>query len=215
MSINVVIADDHEILVAALKSALTVEPDIEVVGTVHDGAALLALVAQLKPAVAVVDIGMPGMNGIEATERLAAKHSTTRVVILSAYGDKRFVLEAINAGAAGYVVKSSAADELPRAIRAVAQGNTYLCPEVAGAVADAARSRGQAHAGRESAVLAPRERVIVRLLSEGKSSLQIAGELHISVATVDTHRRNIMRKLEMHNVAELTRYAIREGLTSV
>ena len=215
MSITVVIADDHEILVAALHSALAVEPDFDVVGTAHDRGALIALVAQLNPDVAIVDIGMPGMNGIEATERLAAKNSTTRVVILSAYGDKRFVLEAMNAGAAGYVVKSSAADELPRAIRAVAQGKTYLCPEVAGAIADAARTRGQAHAGRESAVLAPRERVIVRLLSEGKSSLQIAGELHISVATVDTHRRNIMRKLEIHNVAELTRYALREGITDL
>jgi two-component system NarL family response regulator len=216
MSITVVIADDHQILVAALQSALAVEPDITVVGTAHDGDELLALVAQARPDVAIVDIGMPGVNGIEATQRLSAGSSATKVLILSAYDDKRFVLEAMNAGAAGYVVKSSAADELPRAIRAVALGRTYLCPEVAGAVADAMRGRGNAHAGQAGhadIALAPRERVIVRLLAEGRSSVQIAAELSISPSTVDTHRRNIMRKLDIHNVADLTRYAIREGIT--
>lgn len=213
MSIRVVIADDHQILVAALQSALAVEPDITIVGTAHDGEALLTLVAQVKPDVAVVDIGMPGINGIEATQRLTAKGAAARVVILSAYGDKRFVLDAMNAGAAGYVVKSSAADELPRAIRAAALGQTYLCPEVAGALAEAVRARTHSHAGQVDTSLAPRERVIVRLLAEGKSSVQIADELCISPNTVDTHRRNVMRKLDLHNVADLTRYAIREGLT--
>jgi two-component system NarL family response regulator len=159
-----------------------------------------------------MDISMPGMNGIEATQRVTSRNPATKVVVLSAYDDRHFVLEAIRAGAAGYVVKSSATEELPRAIRAAAQGQTYLCPEVAGIIADAARAGGGADVRPPVSALAPRERVIVRLLAEGKTSTQIAAELHIAVSTADTHRRNIMRKLGTHNVADITRYAIREGI---
>ncbi len=141
MSIRVVIADDHRILVAALRTMLASEADIAVVGEAGDGAALLEPVAEAAPDVVVMDIGMPGMNGIEATQQLRTERPETRVIVLSGYSDKRFVLEALNAGAAGYVIKASAADELPRAIRAVAKGKTYLCPEVASAVVDLARAR--------------------------------------------------------------------------
>jgi DNA-binding NarL/FixJ family response regulator len=213
LSIRVVIADDHRILVAALQAMLTAEPDIAVVGTAYDGAALLDLVAKTKPDVVIMDIGMPGINGLEATQRLVIADFATKVVMLSGYSEKRFVLEALNAGAAGYIVKSSAADELPRAIRAVVNGQTYICPEVAGAVVDSMRGAGKSRAKTAAPSLAPRERVIVRLLAEGKTSAQIAKELRIATSTVDTHRRNIMRKLDMRNVAEITRYAIREGIT--
>lgn len=216
MSIRVAIADDHQILVASLKAMLATEPDIAVVGTAGDGAALLELVAQLKPEVVIMDIGMPRMNGLEAMERLAAAGSSARVIVLSGFSDKHFVLDALEAGAAGYVVKSSTADELARSIRAVARGQNYLCPEVAGAVVETARTgrKSRVKGAAAGARLTPRERVIVRLLAEGRNSAQIAAALHIAASTVATHRRNIMRKLQMHNVAEIVRYALREGMAA-
>ena len=214
MRIRVVLADDHQILVAALQAMLAGEPDIAVVGTANDGVALLELVAKSKPDVVIADIGMPRMNGLEAIQRMAAAGSAARVIVLSGYSDKRFVLEAVNSGAAGYVVKTAAAEELARAIRTVAQGNIYLCPQVAGAVVESVRAKSKSRPRGAAPRLAPRERTIVRLLAEGKSSAQIAAELSIAASTVDTHRRNIMRKLDMHNVTEITRYAIREGITT-
>jgi len=213
MSIRVVIADDHQILVAALQAMLACEPDIIVVGTAGDGAALLALVAEVKPDVVIMDIDMPGMTGIDATRRLVAEAPSTQVVVLSCYSDKRFVIEAINAGATGYVLKSATANELPRAIRSVAHGQTYLSPDVAGAVVETMRATDKSSVRAAAPRLGPRERMIVGLLAEGKSSAQIAAQLNIALSTVDTHRRNIMHKLDVHNLAELTRYAIREGLT--
>ncbi len=213
MSIRIVLADDHKMILAALRSMLEKEKDIAVVGDAADGAALLELVARTEPEIAVVDVGMPGMNGIEATQRLIAGRPGIRVIALSAYSDKRFVLEMLNAGAKGYLIKASAGDELPRAIRAVAQGQTYLCPEVAAVLVDAARGKSMLQVN-TAAKLGRRELEVLVLLAEGKSSSVIAARLHIAPSTVEVHRRNIMRKLDLHNVAELTRYAIREGLTS-
>lgn len=213
MSIRIVLADDHKMILAALRSMLEKEIDIDVVGEAGDGAALLEVVARTTPDVAVVDIGMPGMNGVEATRRLLAGRPRLKVIALSAYDDKRFVLEMLNAGAKGYLVKASAGDELPRAIRAIAQGRTYLCPEVAGAIVEAARDKTSL-AGNSAVHLGRREREVLALLAEGKSSSEIAARMHIAASTVEVHRRNIMRKLDLHSVAELTKYAIREGLTS-
>jgi DNA-binding NarL/FixJ family response regulator len=213
MGIRIVLADDHKLILAALRSMLEKESDIAVVGEAGDGAGLLDLVSRTEPDVAVVDVGMPGMNGIEATQRLLAQRPDIRVIALSAYSDKRFVLEMLNAGAKGYVIKASAGDELPRAIRAVAQGQTYLCPEVAAVLVDAARRKTTLH-GNSGTKLGRRELEVLALLAEGKSSAAIAARLHIAPSTVEVHRRNIMRKLDLHTVAELTKYAIREWLTS-
>lgn len=213
MNIRVVLADDHKMILAALRSMLEKETDIAVVGEAGDGAALLELVVRTAPDVAVVDIGMPGMNGIEATQRLLAGQPRLKVIALSAYSDKRFVLEMLNAGAKGYLVKASAGDELSRAIRAIVQGRTYLCPEVAGTIVEAARGKTSL-AGHAGANLGRREREVLALLAEGNSSTEIAARMHIAASTVEVHRRNIMRKLDLHSVAELTKYAIREGLTS-
>jgi len=180
---------------------------------VSKAAAAVLDAAGATPDVAVVDIGMPGMNGVEATRRLLAGRPRLKVIALSAYDDKRFVLEMLNAGAKGYLVKASAGDELPRAIRAIAQGRTYLCPEVAGAIVEAARDK-TSPAGNSAVHLGRREREVLALLAEGKSSSEIAARMHIAASTVEVHRRNIMRKLDLHSVAELTKYAIREGLTS-
>ena len=213
MNIRIVLADDHKMILAALRSLLEKEIDFTVVGEAEDGTALLALVERTAPDVAVVDVGMPGMNGIEATRRLLATRPLVKVIALSAYSDKRFVLEMLEAGAKGYLIKASAGDELPRAIRAIAQGQTYLCPEVAGAIVDAARGKSSGTAN-AAAKLGRREREVLGLLAEGKSSSEIAARMHIAASTVEVHRRNIMRKLDLHSVAELTKYAIREGLTS-
>ena len=213
MSIRIVLADDHKMILAALRSLLEKEIDIAVVGEAGDGEALLELVARTAPDVAVVDIGMPGMNGIEATRRLLAARPLLKVIALSAYSDKRFVLEMLEAGAKGYLIKASAGDELPRAIRAIAQGQTYLCPEVAGTIVEAARGKSSRE-GSATAKLGRREREVLALLAEGNISSEIAARMHIAPSTVEVHRRNIMRKLDLHSVAELTKYAIREGLTS-
>ncbi len=213
MSIRVVLADDHQMILTALRSMLEKEIDIAVVGEAGGGAALLEVVMRTQPDVAVVDIAMPGMNGVEATRRLLAGRPHLQVIALSAYSDKRFVLEMLNAGAKGYLIKASAGDELPRAIRAIAQGQTYLCPEVAGAIVEAVRGK-TSPAGSVGANLGRREREVLALLADGKSSSEIAARMHIATSTVDVHRRNIMRKLDLHSVAELTKYAIREGLTS-
>ena len=213
MSIRIVLADDHKMILAALRSLLEKEIDIAVVGEAGDGAALLELVERTAPDIAVVDVGMPGMNGIEATRRLRAARPDLKVIALSAYSDKRFVLEMLDAGAKGYLIKASAGDELPRAIRAIAQGQTYLCPEVAGTIVEAARGKSSPEVN-AAAKLGQREREVLALLAEGKSSSEIAARMHIAASTVEVHRRNIMRKLDLHSVAELTEYAIREGLTS-
>jgi DNA-binding NarL/FixJ family response regulator len=212
-SIRVVLADDHRMILAALRAMLDKEADIAVVGEASDGLALLELVAQEAPDVAVVDIGMPGMNGIEATRRMISAWPRLNVIALSAYTDKRFVLEMLNAGARGYLVKASAGDELARAIRAIVQGRTYLCPEVAGAVVEAMRGKPPLTGGGTGVKLGQREREVLALLAEGKSSPEIAARMHIAASTVEVHRRNIMLKLDLHSIAELTKYAIREGLT--
>ena len=155
---------------------------------------------------------MPGMNGIEATRRMISAQPRLNIIALSAYTDKRFVLEMLNAGARGYLVKASAGDELARAIRAIVQGRTYLCPEVAGAVVEAMRGKSPLTGG-TGVKLGQREREVLALLAEGKSSPEIAARMHIAASTVEVHRRNIMLKLDLHSIAELTKYAIREGLT--
>jgi DNA-binding NarL/FixJ family response regulator len=157
-----------------------------------------------------MDIGMPGMNGIETTRRLVAACPGVKVIALSAYSDQRFVLDMMRAGASAYVTKAEAGDELLRAINAVRQNRNYFCPDVANVVAGALSSGGDQ--GKLSAQLGARERQVLQLVAEGCTSAQIADQLHIAASTVEVHRRNIMRKLNMHSVAELTRYAIHSGL---
>lgn len=208
------LADDHKMLREALRALLDKEPDIEVAGEAGDGMAVLGLVAEAKPDVVVMDIAMPGLNGVDATRRLAVEHPEIKVIALSAYSDKRFVMEMLDAGAVGYVVKAAAGDELMRAIRAITRGQTYLCPEVGATLVETVRgsaARGDRAGGR----LGRREQEVLTFLAEGHSSPEIAALLHIAPSTVEVHRRNIMRKLDLHSVAELTKYAIREGLTSV
>lgn len=209
MKLRLVLADDHRMLREALAEMLAKEPEIEVAGEAGSGREALELVETLRPDVLVLDIGLPDMSGIEVAKRL--RFSKTRVLMLSAYADKRFVREALKAGAAGYVSKGAAGDELANAVRAVARGDSYLSPEVAGPLV---RELQEPERGSPppSSVLAPREREVLKLIAEGARSADIAARLGITVSTVEAHRRNINRKLGLHTVAELTKYALREGL---
>lgn len=214
MNIRVLLVDDHTMFREALRVILESESDIEVVGELGDGAQVEDTVVQLKPDVVVMDISMPTVNGIEATRRLMARFPQLRIVALSAFGYRQFVKEMFEAGAQAYVLKSAAGDQLMQAIRCVLKGENYLCPESAAILASGAGHANGSGAREPPATvrLGRRETQVLRLLAEGKSSPQIAVELHIAPSTVDVHRRNIMVKLELHSVAELTRYAIRLGI---
>jgi DNA-binding NarL/FixJ family response regulator len=208
--ISVLLVDDHRLVREALRDSLAKEPDIEVVGEAGDANTAFERTRSLKPDIVVLDIGLPDMNGIEAAAKLKERAGVDpKIVALSAYSDRRFATEMLRAGASSYVTKSSVGAELARAIRAVASGQTYICPEVAGALVSAMRD-GQERG--ETPRLSRREREVLRLIAEGTRSPSIAGQLRISLGTVEVHRRNIMRKLGLRTVADLTRYAVREGL---
>jgi two-component system NarL family response regulator len=213
MKTRVLLVDDHAILREALRLMLEQAGDIEVVAEAGDGQAALDLAARIDPDVIVMDAAMPVLSGAEATRRILRKNPKAKVLALTAYTDKRFVTEMMNAGALGYVTKTAAGDKLLEAIRTTAQGQPYLCPEVSAVLLDSMRSAGSVKA-QSKTLLGRREREVLGLLAEGKSSPEIGKQLHIAPSTVDVHRRNIMRKLDLHSVAELTKYAIREGLTS-
>jgi len=212
MTIRVLLVEDHRMVREALCAVLRNVPDIEVAGEAGDAQEALEQAIALAPDVIVPDIRLPDVNGIEAAERLREAGSLAKVVALSAFADKRFVTSMLRSGASGYVTKSAAGTELVRAIRAVAAGHGYFSPEIAGALVS--EVRGSTLAG-GAAPLARREREVLRLIAEGVRSPAIAEQLHVSVATVEVHRRNIMRKLGLRTVAELTKHAIREGISSL
>jgi two-component system NarL family response regulator len=213
MSIRLMLVDDHLILREALREILEKAGDIAVVAEAGDGESAFDIVRCARPDIVVMDIGLPGINGIEATRRLLAENPGLRVLALSTFADRRMVTQMLEAGASGYVVKAAGAEELLRAIRAIAQGDTYLCPEIAGVMVAVVRG-GVKRAGREKESLGRRESEVLALLADGRTSPEIAARMHIATSTVEVHRRNIMRKLGLHSVAELTKYAIRQGLTS-
>jgi DNA-binding NarL/FixJ family response regulator len=210
MPITVLLVEDHRLVREALRDTLAKEPDIEVIGEAGDANSAFERARNLRPDLVVLDIGLPDMNGIEVATKLKERAGVEpKIIALSAYADRRFVTEMLRAGASSYVTKSSAGTELVRAIRAVAAGETYICPEVAGALVSAMRDGPEKS---ETPRLSRREREVLRLIAEGTRSPSIAEQLHISLGTVEVHRRNIMRKLGLRTVAELTRYAVREGL---
>lgn len=199
----------------ALRLMLEKERAIEVVGELGDGTRIDAAVARLRPDVVVMDVSMPQVNGIDATRALLGGHPQVRVVALSGFSYRQFVMGMMDAGAIAYVVKSAAGEQLVHAIKSAAQGKVFLCPEAAAIPVDASRRGGALNPGaHDQKRLGRRESEVLRLLAEGRSSPQIGEALHIATSTVDVHRRNIMRKLDLHTVAELTKYAIRVGLTS-
>ncbi len=213
MTIRVVLADDHRMFREALRLPLAAEPDIEIVAEANTGKEALAAVEEVVPDVLVLDIGLPDMNGTEVAGWVAKRFPAVKIVALSGYMDRLFVEQMFKAGAQGYVVKSSGAAELLGAVRAVARGQSYLSPEAAHAMVKPL-SAGSKSDMPPLSVLGRREQEVLRLLAAGKRSLEIAEQLGITPATVDVHRRNIKLKLGLHSTAELTRYAIREGLNT-
>ena len=215
MSTRVLLADDHRIMRQGLRTLLEKQPHIEVVGEAEDGPTVVRLAQELSPDVIVMDIGMPGLNGIEATHRIIAEVPGVKVIALSMHSDRRFVAEMFKAGASGYLPKDCAFEELTRAIKAVVAGQNYLSPEIASVVVkDYVRHLTETDLSALPS-LTSREREVLQLLAEGKSTRQIASCLHVSESTVATHRQNIMEKLDIDNIAGLTKYAVRAGLTSL
>jgi two-component system response regulator NreC len=215
MSIKVLIADDHQIMREGLRTMLEKEHDIQVLGEAEDGRMIQRLARELHPDVIIMDVAMPDLNGIEATRQIVAELPGIKIIALSMHDDRRFVLNMLKAGAAGYMLKDCAFKDLAKAIRVVMSHKTYLSHEVADIVVKDYLS--SANNPRESSafqLLSPREREVLQLIAEGKTSALIGESLHISVKTVETHRQQIMVKLKIRSVAELTKYAIREGLTS-
>lgn len=210
--IRILLVDDHTMVRDALRTVLEQDKTMEVVAAVGDGETALRMANELAPAVVVMDIAMPGLSGIETTRRLLARNPEIKVLALSTYLDRRIIQQMLDVGASGYIAKSAAGAELKQGIRNVVAGRSYLCSEVAALVADGLRELGSGKGQAETRVLSRREVQVATLLAEGKTAPDIAAELHIAPSTVDVHRRNLMRKLELHNVVELTHYAIRTGL---
>ncbi len=211
---RVLIADDHGIVREGLRALLMSLPDCEVVGEVSNGRDAVRMCRELNPDLVIMDVVMPDLNGIEATRQIKDTNPRTQVIGLSMHAGKQYVLQMLEAGAVGYILKESLFNELVMAITAIRRHQVYISPAVGSVVTDGLRRRDSGQEPGDRAPVTPREREVLQLLAEGKNSIQIADKLHISPRTVDTHRRNIMQKLDLHNLAELTKYAIRMGLTS-
>jgi DNA-binding NarL/FixJ family response regulator len=218
MVTKILLADDHQIVREGLKSLLNSHEDMEVVGEARDGRSAVEMAKELSPDVVIMDVGMPHLNGIEATRQITSREPEAKVVALSMHSDRRFMGEMLKAGAKGYLLKDGAFEELATAIRSVIANKVYLSPRIANVVVDdyARRPAGQQTSDASAfARLTPREREVLQLMAEGRATKEIAMDLKVSIKTVETHRRQIMEKLSIHSVAELTKYAIREGLTSL
>ena len=215
MSIRIILADDHKITRQGLRSLLEKQSDMQVVGEAQDGRTAVLQVGQLSPDVVIMEVRMPDLNGIEATRQILSKSPNVKIVALSMHSDLQFVAEMLRSGAAGYLLKDCAFEELAGAIRTVVANQTYLSPTISGPVVDDYRHRLSKADTSDADILTDREREVLQLMAEGKSTKQIALKLHISVKTVETHRRQIMNKLNIHTIAELTKYAIRKGLTAL
>jgi len=213
MSLRIILADDHEIVRDGLGALLEQQAGMEVVAQADSGHAAVALAREHRPDVIVMDIAMPDLNGIEATRQIKTEMPGIRIIALSMHADKRFVAGMLQAGASGYLLKKGAFRELAQAVSDVMQDRVYLSPKIADAVIhDYVQHLSETPTPGESS-LTPREREVLQLLVEGRSAEQIADQLHVSANTVGTHRHRIMEKLDIHSLPELTKYAIREGLT--
>ena len=216
MPTTVLLADDHQMVTAGFAALLENEPDLEVVGGVSDGLSAVEQCAALKPDVVAMDLTMPGMNGLEATRRITENPEIpTRVLIVSMHSDPEFVAEALRNGATGYVLKHAAGQELVKAMKAIGSGGTYLSPAVAGTVVEKYIRGGEGGSPPRYALLSPRERQTLQMLAEGMSVKEIAYQLELSDKTVHAFRARMMEKLEIQSIAELTKYAVRHGLTSL
>ena len=215
MTIRVILADDHNILRAGLKSLLQESHGVEVVAEADNGRDTVAQARELEPDIVVMDVAMPDMNGVDATRKIAQLAPRVRVLALSSHNDGAYVKGMLEAGARGYLLKDAATTELLAALKTVSQGRIYVSPSVTDTLVGDYLQRVKGKVGPDSQVLSTREREVLQLVAEGKSSAQIAEALHLSGRTVETHRKRIMDKLGIRSIAALTKYAIREGITSL
>lgn len=214
---RLVLADDHEILRTGLRTMLDAQSDFQVIGEAGDGREAVKLAQDSAPDVVIMDIGMPGLNGLEATRAISKMEHPPAVVILSMHSDRRFVTRAFDAGAKGYCLKAGDFEEVVAAVHAVASGKAYVSPEIASVVIAELNSHDRTADERNSVldILSHREREVLQLISEGMSTKMIAATLCVSVKTVETHRHHVMVKLGIDSVAGLTKLAVREGVTSL
>ena len=215
MSIKILLADDHKIVSDCLKPLINKQPDMMVVGEAENGRMVVALAQKLNPNVVIMDISMPDLNGIEATRQIIAKCPGVRIITLSMNSDRRYVTGMLNAGASGYLTKSCSFEELIRAVRAVAANKTYLSPDISDIVIKESLSRSSTEKSSVFSTLTMRECEVIQMLAEGKTVKQIAVKLCLGIKTIYTHREQIMKKLNIHSTADLTKYALREGMTSL
>ena len=215
MGVRIILADDHNIVREGLRSLIEKELGMDVIGEADNGRSAVKLVGNLMPDLVIMDVSMPDLNGIEATRQISSDYSQVKVLALSMHSDKRFVAGILQAGASGYLLKDCAIEEMVRAIRAIMDGGIYLSPAVAGPVVQDLFRKLPSEAYTAMAVLTKREREVLQLVAEGLATKEIAERLNVSVKTVETHRRQVMEKLNIHSVAALTKYAIREGLTAL
>ncbi len=215
MSLRILLADDHEIVRSGLRALLEKQDDIQVVAEADNGRDAVRLARELKPTVVVMDVSMPDLNGVEATRQILKRRPEVKIVALSMHSDRRFVAEMLKAGARAYLLKDCAYDELVGAIRTVTGGRAYLSPAIVGIAVESLVHGTTSAESPVSTVLSARQREVLQLVAEGLASKQIAARLHVSTKTVETHRQQIMERLDLHSVADLTKFAVREGLTSL
>ncbi|HUV40477.1 MAG TPA: response regulator transcription factor [Sedimentisphaerales bacterium] len=215
MSIRILLVDDHGVIREGLRSLLEKQPDIEVVGEAEDGRKAVELVRELLPEIVIMDITMPNLNGVDATRQIKGSFPQVSIIALSIHANRRFVANMLKAGASAYILKECLFDELIQSIRDVQAGNVYLSPRITGVVVGDYIERLATIMEPQSSGLTDRQRQIVQALAEGKMMKQIALEFHVSVKTIEADRRQIMEKLNINSIAELTKYAVREGLTSL
>ena len=213
MMTRILLVDDHELMREGLRSILARDENVEIVGEASSGREAVSLSRTLDPDVVVMDVGMNDLNGIDATRQIRREFPKVQVIALSCHSDDRYVSAILDAGACGYLLKANAYADLRNALQAARQGKTYLCPEVTKLVVGASLHGPRSRI--DPSALSEREREVLQLLAEGLTSPQISKRLFIATSTVETHRRSIMRKLGIHSVADLTKWAIREGLTQL
>ncbi len=214
MSIRIVLADDHTMFLSGLRSLLEKEPDLEVVAQVKDGREAVRVAHEKRPDLIVMDVSMPGMNGIEATREITTTLPRIKVLCLSMHSEEQFIAAVLEGGASGYLLKECALDELLTAIRTVMANQIFLSPTITTTVVQSYRAQRALTQSSPFSLLTPREREVLQLIAEGHSTKDIAARLHLSVKTIDTHRQRIMDRLNIRSVSGLTKYAIRHGLTN-
>jgi DNA-binding NarL/FixJ family response regulator len=212
---RVLLVDDHRLFRSGLHSLLAKRPNIEIVGEAEDGVSAVRMALGLAPDIVLMDISMPKLNGIEATRQIIAQNEATRVIVLSMHADRRFVIEALKAGARGYLLKDSAIEEVLKAIDAIMSNQVYLSRRITNIVVEDYVQMAKSSGSTVYSLLSAREREVLQLVAEGRNTKEIASHLNVSVKTVETHRKQVMDKLGLHTIAELTKYAIREGLTEL